>query len=98
VVLPPIVVRPKSEAFSSDNSSGPSAERQGAEVMLINRENNFVIVNLGEDSGIKVGDTMQVFSGTKAIAVIEVIQIRKVFSACDIKREDSPIKIGDTVK
>ncbi len=95
VELPPIIVRPQS-AMESMPSLGAVAQK--GEVLLVNRENNFVIVNLGEDSGIKVGDILTVYREDSAVAVLEAIQIRKNFSACDIKQENSPVKVGDRVK
>jgi hypothetical protein len=92
VELPPIVVR-----SSSGGSSEAPVEQQG-EVLLVNKENNFIIVNLGENVGMKVGDSLRVFRDDKAIATIEVIQLRKNFSACDIKSASTSIKIGDKIK
>ena len=91
VELPPIVVR------SSQGSPSEALEQQG-EVLLVNKENNFVVVNLGDNVGLKVGDSLRVYRDDKAIATIEVIQLRKNFSACDIKSEQAPIKIGDKIK
>ncbi|MFA5118583.1 MAG: hypothetical protein WC695_06980 [Candidatus Omnitrophota bacterium] len=95
VELPPIIVRPQSALESMPSASAVS---QKGEVLLVNRENNFVIVNLGEDSGIKVGDILSVYREDNAVAVLEAIQIRKNFSACDIKQESSSVKVGDRVK
>jgi hypothetical protein len=62
-------------------------------------ENNFVIVDLGEQDGVKVGQTFNVFRNTEKIASLEVIQIRKEISAADIKSvtPGSKLKIGDLV-
>ena len=96
VELPAIVVRPQSEAQipASDNAK----EQQTAKVLAVNKDSNFVIIDLGQDRGIKAGDTFQVYRNDKAIASIEVIQVRKTIAACDIKREITPVKIGDAVK
>lgn len=93
VELPPIVVRPQSGSPGQQNL--PAMEGQ---ILAINKDNNFVIVDLGEDAGVKVGDSFQVYSEGKSIAAIEAIQVRKNISACDIKKESTPIKIGDTIK
>lgn len=94
VQLSPIVVRPRQEASISQQGVADST----AKVLAINRENNFVIIDAGEESGLKAGDTFQVYSGNERIASIEVIKISKSVAACDIKREISPVKIGDTVR
>ncbi len=93
VQLSPIVVRPRQETSLSQQEADATAK-----VLAINRENNFVILDAGEESGLKAGDTFQVYSGNERIASIEVIKTSKSVAACDIKREISPIKIGDTVR
>ena len=96
VELPAIVVRPQADAAVS--KPGGKAAAPAGKIMAVNRDNNFVIINLGQDAGLKTGDTFKVYRGDRAIAAIEVIQVRRDISACDIKREADTIKIGDPVK
>lgn len=93
VELPPIVVRPQTESAQRETSSTLEGK-----ILAVNKESNFVIIDLGEDGGVKVGDIFQVYREDKSIATIEVIQARKSIAACDIKKETSPIKIGDIVR
>ena len=93
VELPPIVVRPQITPLMI-NEAGIGMGK----VLAINRDNNFVIMDLGEEQGIKVGNTFVVYRGEQPIADIEVVQVRQNISACDIKRETSPIKVGDTIR
>lgn len=95
VELSPIVVRPVEETLTAQSVSPAVGS---GEIMLVNRENNFVIINAGDEKGIKVGDSLPVYRGDKEIATVEAIQIRKNFTACDIKRESTPIKVGDNIK
>ena len=95
VELPAIVVKPG----SSVNKQNPlDQENMIGKILAVNRDNNFVIVDLGQNSGIKSGDKLQVYRGDKNIGFVEVIQVRKDISACDIKKESAPIKIGDIVR
>ncbi|OGX17814.1 MAG: hypothetical protein A3K83_01155 [Omnitrophica WOR_2 bacterium RBG_13_44_8b] len=95
VELPPIVVRPQAaEAVPL----GKTATRAGGSILAINKENNFVIVDMGEDAGLKTGDVLQAYRDGKPIGSLEVIQTRRNIAACDIKKEASPLKIGDTVR
>jgi chromosome segregation ATPase len=94
VELPPIVIHPKSE---TSTSSIAGASRRGS-ILEINKENNFVIIDLGEDAGVKIGDVFRVYRGGQAIATIEVVQARNVISACDIKKETLPLMVGDKIK
>lgn len=93
VELPPIVVRPQAEV-----SAQVAAVELTGRVLALNKDNNFVIIDLGEERGVKVGDTFGVYRDQKNIADIEVIQTRHAIAACDIKKETTPIKVGDTVK
>lgn len=95
VELPPIVVRPQSEVpMSQTTIQGPSM----GTILILNKENNFVIIDLGENEGVKIGDTFQVYRQDKVIASIEVIQTRKNIAACDIKKEIQAVRVGDTIK
>jgi len=94
IELPPIVVRPV-ETLQPQQKVTPTST---AKVLAVNRENNFVIIDLGEESGIKAGDSFQVYRDGSQIATIKVIQLRKSISACDITDETTAIKVGDTVK
>ena len=94
VELPPIVVRPQSE----EDRLEKTMSAQGR-VLEISKENNFVIIDVGEESGVKTGDTFQVYNMEgQAIATIEAIQARAKITACDIKKETTPIIVGDTVR
>jgi predicted nucleic acid-binding Zn-ribbon protein len=97
VELPAIVVRPQ-QADAAGSKPGSADTGLAGKIMAVNRDNNFVIINLGQDAGLKIGDTLKVYRGGRAIAGIEVIQVRRDISACDIKREADAIKIGDPVK
>jgi len=55
-------------------------------------------LNLGRIDGVKIGDTMQVYRFDQPIGIVEVLQVRDRLSACDIKRETSPIAEGDLVQ
>ncbi len=92
VELPPIVVRPQKEISSSLGNYS-----QKGKVSLINRENKFVIISLGEESGVRVGDVFKVYKADKEIAAVEAIRVRRDITACDIKNESAPIAIGDIV-
>ena len=61
-------------------------------------ENNFVIVNIGEGTGVRLGEQLSVYRDSKYIAKLEVIQVRKDISAADIKEQSSKIKVGDSVR
>ena len=100
VELPPIVVKPQSQA----KPQSPAWQRKAAYVrptgtiLQINKENKFVVIDLGQNAGTKLGDTFKVYKQGSPIASIEVIQVRQSISACDIKEETTPIEAGDIVR
>ncbi len=74
VELPPIVVK---------SGSGPKGLR--GEVLAVNPEEKFVVVNLGEASGVGPGNQLKVLRKNKEIGNVEIIETRKDISAADIK-------------
>lgn len=93
IELPPIVVRPQTNSHMTDEVS--SLQNR---ILAVNRDNNFVVIDLGENSGVKAGNTFKVYRDKRMIASLEVIRAAKTVSACDIKEETTAIKIGDIVK
>ncbi len=75
VELPPIVVKPQE----------PSLKQLQGEIIAVNNEQNFVVISLGESSGVKPGMEFKVVRTEKEIASLEVIETRKQISAADIK-------------
>ena len=96
VELPPIVVRPQASEQPSREISMASVGQ--GKVLAVNKDSNFVIVDLGEDAGVKVGDVFQVYRDDNSVASVEAIQVRKNISACDIKKQSTVIKVGDTIR
>ena len=98
VELPPIVVRPAVSSVPATSAGVGVGSALVGKILAINRDNNFVVIDLGTSVGIKPGDKFQVYRDDSVIANLEVIQTREKISACDIKRETSPIKVGDGIK
>jgi len=90
VELSPIVVRPQVETTPDSGDA--------KKVMAVNRDKKFVIISAGESDGIRQGDTFRVWRDGRPIGTVEAIQVRSNISACDIKKEITTIKTGDTVK
>jgi chromosome segregation ATPase len=97
VELPPIVVRPGSGPSEAKIQEGTMVAA-GGKILAINKDSNFVIIDVGEEAGVKIGDTFKAYRLDKAIATLEVIQTRRNIAACDIKNEIIPLQIGDSVR
>ncbi|MCB9747228.1 MAG: hypothetical protein H6755_02345 [Candidatus Omnitrophica bacterium] len=95
VELPPIVVNSEGQAVNfNDGASHPGFDGR---IVNLNEENNFVIVDIGENEGVNLGDRLSVYRDSKYVARLEVIQVRKDICAADIKDQWSKVKIGDIV-
>ncbi len=105
VELSPIIVSAPSRMNNlSAEKAGVTLAEPGespgfnGQVLSINKEDNFVIVDLGVSDGVRIGDTLTVYRGNEFIANLEVIQTRNDISAADIRQKQDHIKIGDSVK
>lgn len=96
VELPPIVVSSSGRVESFN--IGESAPGLNGQVISINEPNNFVIVDIGENAGVHLGDNLSVYRDSKYIARLEVIQVRDDISAADLKDQWSKIKVGDVIR
>ena len=94
VELPAIVVR---YSTSPERNRTVAPELPG-KILAVNTENNFVIIDLGSSSGVRIGDMFNVYRAGKFIGNISVIQVRENISACDIKRVNTALEIGDNIK
>lgn len=96
VELPPIIVSPSSDQAGFIQERNLPTGFNG-KVVSVNEDNNFIIVDLGENAGIRIGDRLSVYRGDQYIGGVEVIQVRKDISAADIKQKGARIKVGDSV-
>ena len=91
VELPPIVVTPKEEK--------PVSKVEG-KIIAVNKEQMFVIIDLGQLQGISAGMSLGAYRNDVKIADLKVIEVRKEISACDIVslKPDTDLKVGDIVR
>lgn len=89
VQLPPIVVKPEA----------PGLRGLRGEVIAVNKEEKFIVVDIGEASGLRPGALLKVMRGDREIATLEVIETRREISAADIKEVigGTAIQEGDIV-
>ncbi len=68
------------------------------EVMVVNRDHNFVVINQGLDNGIKEGMSLWVYRGGKELARLEVeTAYKKICAATIVDGNSSNLKIGDSI-
>jgi hypothetical protein len=97
VELSPIVVNANGETTTGSQAAMSRGPREG-HIVSINADNNFVIIDIGEKDGSKIGNSYRVVRGNKEIARLEVIQVRRDISAADIKKRVTPLQVGDVVR
>ncbi len=98
VELPPIVVRPQAQAETPTWPKKSASVNPTGKVLEVNKEDKFVIIDLGQEVGTKLGDTFKVYKQGNPIATVEAVQVRQSIAACDIKEEIMPIEPGDIVR
>ncbi|MFA7676933.1 MAG: hypothetical protein WCY34_02055 [Candidatus Omnitrophota bacterium] len=89
VELPPIVVKP----------DAPGLKGLRGEVIAVNGEEKFVVVDIGESSGLRPGALLKIMRSGREIATVEVIETRREISAADIKEVSGGFTVqeGDIV-
>jgi len=80
--------------------SAPAVDQRPLQVLSVNRQFKFVVINGGMRGSIKVGDTLRVEQNGKLIGRIQVEKLYENFSACNIVEEIKPAQIreGDLVR
>ncbi|MFH1854750.1 MAG: hypothetical protein ABH815_05500 [Candidatus Omnitrophota bacterium] len=103
VELPPIVLQRQAGDTASTRSG--SLERINKEteslgkIVTVNRDHNFVVIDIGKQDGIRAGDVFNVLRGSLFIGTIEVMQTRDRIAAADIKntKQGFIVEIDDTI-
>lgn len=69
-------------------------------LLAVNKENNFVVIDIGESAGVKNGIIFSVYRDDVSIGSIKIIQARRDISAADILsiQPGQQLKVGDAVK
>lgn len=78
----------------------PAEDTRPQQVLSVNRQFNFVVVNVGLRDKIKIGDVLRVEDKGKMIGKIQVEKLYDNFSACAIMEEIKPAQIheGDLIR
>lgn len=91
---------PAAPAGGQAPKAEPIPAATGFQVMTVNRKFNFVVINVGLQDQIKMGDKFGIERNQKQIATIQVEKVYDRFAAAAILQEskESPIKEGDLVR
>ncbi len=104
VELPPIIVTTERTEVAKSTvppffGNDRSTSSKKGKIITVNREHNFVVIDLGEKDGVRVGAKFSVYRGERELGTLEVIQTRERIAAADIKETDTGLEImpDDTV-
>jgi hypothetical protein len=99
---------PTSPAASSSSSSGgavvpvstTSTSPTEGQIVVVNREYDFIVMNLGKNQGLSVGQEFQIIRGSEVLGKVKVEKIYDELSAAAILPESkkSSIREGDLVR
>jgi len=103
VELPKIVLNKEPQKIA--RLTTPALERSGEDqgtkgrVVTVNKDHNFVVIDLGKQDGVEIGARFNVYRGGALLGLVEVIQARDRIAAADIKdlQEGMNIEINDIV-
>ena len=77
------------------SASGPKSALEG-KVLLINRNFNFVVINLGSKHGLNVGDILVIKKNGRQIAKVRVEKLYDEYSAAYITEEENGSEIAES--
>ena len=105
VELDKVLVTGQSPANSAASSSAAAAgEKAGTapsgQVMVVNREYDFIVMNLGKNNGLSVGQEFQIVRGNEVLGKVKIEKVYDELSAAAILPESrkESIREGGTVK
>jgi hypothetical protein len=85
----------------SNSSDVPEPGLMDGNVISVKDEWSFVVGNLGEKQGVKIGMPMRVMRGDKRVATLRVVDVRQKICGAVIQEMDSKretIKVGDRLQ
>lgn len=90
VELGTIVVTPEGEK----SAASVSAELEG-KILVVNKDYNFVVINLGSKDGINIANEFSVYHDTKYIGDVKVEKVHESMAAADFISADMKGKISE---
>ena len=92
--------KPQTSAAAATSATGDARTTPNGQVMVVNREYDFIVMNLGKSHGLSIGQEFQIVRGTEVLGKVKVEKVYDELSAAAIlpeSRKDS-IREGDTVR
>jgi hypothetical protein len=86
---------------STNPSEAPEPSLMDGNVISVKEEWSFVVGNLGEKQGVKIGMPMRVMRADRKIAILRVVDVRQKICGAVVQEMDSKkekIKVGDRLQ
>lgn len=98
--LEKVVVTSPTSMSASSGMSGSSVSAAQGQVIVVNREYDFVVVNLGKNQGLQVGQEFQVIRDNQVLGHVKVEKVYDELSAAALLPDSNKdeIREGDSVK
>ena len=99
VELEKVLVKNNGEGASGSNGPTPISFADG-QVVVVNREYDFIVMNMGKNHGLSVGQEFQVLRDSQVLGKVKIEKVYDELSAATILPESQKddIREGDTVK
>lgn len=91
VELGNIVVNP---AAAAGAAAGSPATKE-SKVLVVNKDYNFAVINLGAKDGVAVGDVFSVYHGTDFVGEVKVEKVHEAMAAAGFTSEDLKNKVSE---
>lgn len=110
VELGTVIVTPETSVVAPTPPAKPAAEKQAAakpaakqpaksasegKVLVINKDYNFAVIDLGAKDGIEIGNTFSVFHNNKNIGEVKVEKVHESMAAAGFVSQDIKDKISE---
>ena len=84
---------------TSDNAQEPQPSLMDGSVLSVKDQWSFVVANIGEQHGVKIGMPLRVMRGEQKIATLRVVDVRQRICGAVIEdSEKEKIKVGDRLQ
>jgi hypothetical protein len=94
-------LRSTNQLVTKSEDAAPQPSLMGGSVISVKEEWSFVVGNLGEKQGVKIGMPMRVMRGDRKIATLRVVDVRQKICGAVIQEMNSQkekIKVGDRLQ
>jgi len=94
IVVNPEVITPQAPA-EKRAASGTQAQAPEGKVLVINKDYNFAVINLGSKDGVNLGDVFSIYHNNKYVGDVKVEKVHDSMSAAGFLSGDIKDKVSE---